>query len=132
MEEYQEHLETFFLWLNIVGVMKSQMMETAEAWMLACGEETDHLKVKNRPGGLVRLIAASSHATRISSSWSWPSGSHVLLHAEPQVWGEDEVHATAYGHSLGSLLRACRFESSPRSSLALYRNSVNYGSKGIN
>lgn len=48
MEEYQEHLETFFLWLNIVGVMKSQMMETAEAWMLACGEETDHLKVKNR------------------------------------------------------------------------------------
>lgn len=48
VEEYQEHLETFFLWLNIVGVMKSQMMETAEAWMLACGEETDHLKVKNR------------------------------------------------------------------------------------
>lgn len=47
-EEYQEHLETFFLWLNIEGAMKAQMMETAEAWMLACGEETDHLKVKNR------------------------------------------------------------------------------------
>jgi hypothetical protein len=28
--------------------MKSEMMESAEAWMLACGEETDHLKVKNR------------------------------------------------------------------------------------
>ncbi|KAG0616171.1 hypothetical protein M758_5G095400 [Ceratodon purpureus] len=48
VEEYNEHLETFFLWLNVPRAMKASMMETGEAWMLAAGQETDHLKVNNQ------------------------------------------------------------------------------------
>lgn len=45
---YDKMLDEFFELLHLEGVMKKLMLESGEAWLLACGEANQDVRVNNR------------------------------------------------------------------------------------